>query len=45
MFFSHDDPRRTQRLVVEAGFELERIEAIEQDNENVSFLWIAARKA
>ena len=45
MFFSHDDPLRTQQLIVEAGFELDRVEAIEQDNENVSFLWITALRS
>jgi cyclopropane fatty-acyl-phospholipid synthase-like methyltransferase len=45
MFFSHHDPEVTQRLVLDAGFHLERIEVLEQDNEKAEFLWISARKS
>lgn len=44
MFFSHHDPEQAKRLVTEAGLRLELAELVEQDNENATFLWIAARK-
>jgi SAM-dependent methyltransferase len=45
MFFSHHDPEEAKRLVNEAGFRLEQVELVEQDNEKATFLWIAARKS
>jgi hypothetical protein len=44
MFFSHHDPEGAKRLVTEAGLRLELAELVEQDNENATFLWIAARR-
>lgn len=44
MFFSHHAPDEAKRLVNDAGFRLEQVELIEQDNEKATFLWIAARK-
>jgi cyclopropane fatty-acyl-phospholipid synthase-like methyltransferase len=44
MFFSHHDPEEAIRVVNEAGFRLELVELVEQDNERVTFLWITARK-
>jgi SAM-dependent methyltransferase len=44
MFFSHHDPEQAKRLVTEAGLRLELAELVEQDNENATFLWIAARR-
>lgn len=45
MFFSHLDPDETKRLVNDAGFRLEQAELLRQDNEEATFLWIAARKS
>ncbi|MBV8893679.1 class I SAM-dependent methyltransferase [Bradyrhizobium sp.] len=45
MFFSHLDPDETKRLVNDAGFRLEQAELLKQDNEDATFLWIAARKS
>jgi cyclopropane fatty-acyl-phospholipid synthase-like methyltransferase len=45
MFFSHHNPERTKQLINEAGFRLEQVELVEQDNEKATFLWIAARKS
>ena len=45
MFFSHHAPEKAKRLVSDAGFRLEQVELIEQDNENATFLWITARKS
>jgi cyclopropane fatty-acyl-phospholipid synthase-like methyltransferase len=45
MFFSHHDPEVTRRLVLDAGFQLERVEVLEQDNEKAKFLWICGRKS
>jgi cyclopropane fatty-acyl-phospholipid synthase-like methyltransferase len=44
MFFSHLDPDETKRLINGAGFRLEQAELLKQDNEEATFLWIAARK-
>jgi cyclopropane fatty-acyl-phospholipid synthase-like methyltransferase len=45
MFFSHHEPEKAKQLVNDAGFRLEQVELIEQDNEKATFLWIAARKS
>jgi SAM-dependent methyltransferase len=45
MFFSHLDPDETKRLINDAGFRLEQVELLKQDNEEATFLWIAARKS
>jgi cyclopropane fatty-acyl-phospholipid synthase-like methyltransferase len=45
MFFSHHEPAETRRIITETGFHQELAELIEQDNERVTFLWIAARKS
>ena len=45
MFFSHLDPDETKRLITDAGFRLEQAELLKQDNEEATFLWIAARKS
>jgi SAM-dependent methyltransferase len=44
MFFSHHDPAEATRIMNEAGFHLELVELLDQDNERVKFLWITARK-
>ena len=44
MFFSHHAPEVAAQLMVAAGFELERVEVLEQDNEAVQFLWLSGRK-
>jgi len=44
MFFSHHDPAEEMRIINEAGFRLEEVELVEQDNERATFLWIVARK-
>ena len=44
MFFSHHDPEMTKRLVQGAGLRLEKVEMLEQDNEEAVFLWITAHK-
>ncbi len=45
MFFSHHDPEEAKRIINEAGFNLDLVELVEQDNESATFLWIAARKS
>jgi hypothetical protein len=45
MFFSHHDPEKAKQLINDAGFRLEQVELVEQDNEKATFLWIAARKS
>jgi cyclopropane fatty-acyl-phospholipid synthase-like methyltransferase len=44
MFFSHHHPEMTKRLVQDAGFRLQRVEMLKQDNEEAVFLWITAHK-
>ena len=44
MFFSHNTPEATERMVREAGLVAERVEVLKQDNEDQSFLWITSRK-
>jgi cyclopropane fatty-acyl-phospholipid synthase-like methyltransferase len=44
MFFSHHDPHVTHQLIIDAGFHLEKVEVLKQDNEPVEFLWISGRK-
>ena len=44
MFFSHNAPEATRRMVRDAGLVAERVEVVKQDNEDQSFLWITARK-
>jgi len=43
--YEGDDPEEAKRLISYAGFRLEQVELIEQDNEKATFLWIAARKS
>jgi SAM-dependent methyltransferase len=43
MFFSHYDASTNLILLHEAGFVVERMEQIDQDNEDARFLWVAAR--
>jgi SAM-dependent methyltransferase len=45
MFFSHLSPEMTRRLIQDAGLGLERVEVLEQDNEDAVFLWITAKKS
>ena len=45
MFFSHHDPEEAKQLITYAGFRLEHVELVEQDNEEATFLWITARKS
>lgn len=45
MFFSHYDANTNIELLREAGFVIERMEQLDQDNEDSRFLWIVARKA
>jgi cyclopropane fatty-acyl-phospholipid synthase-like methyltransferase len=45
MFFSHHDPEKAKQLINDAGFRLEHVGLVEQDNEKATFLWIAARKS
>ncbi len=44
MFFSHLSPDETRRIVKDAGLTIEKAELVTQDNEEATFLWIAARK-
>jgi SAM-dependent methyltransferase len=44
MFFSHYDADTNAVLLREAGFAIERIEQVQQDNEDSRFLWVVARK-
>jgi hypothetical protein len=44
MFFSHNAPEETKRMVRDTGLVAERVEVVKQDNEDQSFLWITARK-
>lgn len=43
MFFSHFDADTNAVLLLEAGFAIERMEQVDQDNEDSRFLWIVAR--
>jgi cyclopropane fatty-acyl-phospholipid synthase-like methyltransferase len=45
MFFSHYDAVTYERLVREAGFDIEHSELVDQDNEDARFLWVIARRA
>jgi SAM-dependent methyltransferase len=45
MFFSHHEPVDAKRIIAEAGLRLELVELVDQDNEEATFLWIAARKS
>jgi SAM-dependent methyltransferase len=45
MFFSHHDPEVAKRLINDAGLCLEKVEFVEQENEEATFLWIGARKS
>ena len=44
MFFSHNPPEATKRMVRDAGLVAERVQVLKQDNEDQSFLWITSRK-
>jgi SAM-dependent methyltransferase len=44
MFFSHYDASTNLVLLREAGFVVERMEQVDQDNENARFLWVVARR-
>jgi cyclopropane fatty-acyl-phospholipid synthase-like methyltransferase len=44
MFFSHHDIDMTKHLVTAVGLAIEKAEILQQDNEDVQFLWITARK-
>lgn len=44
MFFSHRGEAVSVALVQQAGLELLRAEAVQQDNEDARFLWVLARK-
>jgi ubiquinone/menaquinone biosynthesis C-methylase UbiE len=44
MFFSHHDPEATKNLASDAGLVIAKAELIQQDNEDVRFLWITAHK-
>jgi cyclopropane fatty-acyl-phospholipid synthase-like methyltransferase len=44
MFFSHYDASTYERLVQEAGFELEHAEVVAQDNDDARFFWVIARR-
>jgi len=44
MFFSHSSAEATKSMIRRSGLRLERVEALEQDNEDQSFLWITAQK-
>jgi SAM-dependent methyltransferase len=43
MFFSHYGAEVNERLVREAGFDIEQAAVINQDNEDGRFLWVVAR--
>jgi SAM-dependent methyltransferase len=44
MFFSHYDASTNIELLGEAGFDIERMEQVDQDNEDSRFLWIVAKR-
>ena len=44
MFFSHYDASTNERLVREAGFNIELAELVDQDNDDGRFLWVIARR-
>jgi cyclopropane fatty-acyl-phospholipid synthase-like methyltransferase len=44
MFFSHHDMDMTKHLIADAGLVIENAEILQQDNEDVQFLWITAHK-
>ena len=43
MFFSHYGAQKNEQLIRDAGFSIERAEAVDQDNEQARFLWVIAR--
>jgi SAM-dependent methyltransferase len=43
MFFSHYGAELNERLVRQAGFNIEEAAVVNQDNEDGRFLWVAAR--
>lgn len=45
MFFSHYDASTNEQLVRDAGFDIEHLETVEQDNEDGRFLWVIARRS
>jgi SAM-dependent methyltransferase len=44
MFFSHYDAGTNIALLRKAGFAIERMEQVDQDNEDSQFLWVVARR-
>jgi SAM-dependent methyltransferase len=44
MFFSHYDASTSIALLRKAGFAIERMEQVDQDNEDSQFLWVVARR-
>jgi 2-polyprenyl-3-methyl-5-hydroxy-6-metoxy-1,4-benzoquinol methylase len=44
MFFSHYDASTYERLVREAGFNIEIAELVDQDNDDARFWWVIARR-
>jgi len=44
MFFSHNSPEAAKTMIRSSGLRLAQVEELKQDNEEESFLWIAARK-
>lgn len=44
MFFSHYDANRYERLVREAGLNIEHAEIVDQDKDDARFLWVMARR-
>jgi cyclopropane fatty-acyl-phospholipid synthase-like methyltransferase len=44
MFFSHYDASTNERLIREAGFNIEHAEVVDQDNDDGRFLWVIARR-
>jgi SAM-dependent methyltransferase len=45
MFFSHYDASANEQLVRDAGFNIEHLETVEQDNDDGRFLWVIARRS
>jgi len=43
MFFSHYGAEVNERLVRQAGFDIEEAVVVQQDNEDGRFLWVVAR--
>jgi len=44
MFFSHYDASANERLICEAGFNIEHAELVDQDDDDARFLWVIARR-